>query len=36
MRLTEQKQIYLDAYAESYDALQRYEIKSVNSEILYN
>ena len=36
MRLTERKQIYLDAYAEYYDALQRCEIKSVDSEILYN
>ena len=36
MRLTEQKQIYLDTCAESYDALQRYEIKSIDSKILYN
>ena len=36
MRLTKWKQIYLDVYAESYDALQRYEIKSVDLEMLYN
>lgn len=36
MRLIERKQIYFDIYAESYDSLQRYEIKSVDSEKLYN
>lgn len=34
MRLTERKQFYLDAHTQSYDVLQRNEIKSVNSEII--